>query len=165
MLLRRSYISYQYTLQRSWLSIPGENSRHLCLVVAPKLSSQTWYGRALDGMTLYSSLCVPVPTVGEPPWEWMEGKSSTSIPAAAWGAGARSHGVWNTRRRRRVQGPLLYTFMQDKGTLIQPKTRKVLGWPKSSFFFPPCKLALAVFNFIGNNFVRLYCDRCHISVH
>ena len=22
-----------------------------------------------------------------------------------------------------------------------------------------------VFNFIGNNFVRLYCDSCHISVH
>ena len=26
-------------------------------------------------------------------------------------------------------------------------------------------VGLAVFNFIGNNFVRLYCDSCHISVH
>ena len=42
----------------------------------------------------------------------------------------------------------------------------VLGWPKSPFgFFRKMALAaLAVFNFIQNNFVRLYCDSCHTSV-
>ena len=42
----------------------------------------------------------------------------------------------------------------------------LLGWPNSSGFF--CKMVLVrlvVFNFIWNNFVRLYCDTCHIRVH
>ena len=41
-----------------------------------------------------------------------------------------------------------------------------IGLAKSSFVFF-CKMALIslVFNFIQNNFVRLYCDSCHISVH
>ena len=38
----------------------------------------------------------------------------------------------------------------------------LLRWPKSLFSFP---VALLVFNFIWNNFVRLYCDSCHISMH
>ena len=33
------------------------------------------------------------------------------------------------------------------------------------FIFFPCKMALVALNFILNNFVSLYCDSCHISVH
>ena len=57
------------------------------------------------------------------------------------------------------------------------KTNKIeLGWSigngrswlaKNSFVFF-CKMALVVlvvFNFIQNNFVKLYCDSCHISMH
>ena len=45
--------------------------------------------------------------------------------------------------------------------------RNLLGWPKSLFRFF-CMMALVVLScsyFIINNFVRLYCDSCHIGVH
>ena len=47
---------------------------------------------------------------------------------------------------------------QDKIYWVGPTVRLV---------FSVCWLqqCLAVFNFIQNNFVRLYCDSCHISVH
>ena len=49
--------------------------------------------------------------------------------------------------------------------LVQKQTAcKPLGWPKSSFGFS-IRWRLVVLNFIQNNFVRLCCDRCHISVH
>ena len=44
---------------------------------------------------------------------------------------------------------------------------EVLGWPKISlvFFHKMDLVALSFFNFIWNNFVRLYCGTCHISMH
>ena len=38
---------------------------------------------------------------------------------------------------------------------------------QNSLFSFICMMAVVVlvFDFIGNNFVRLYCDNCHISVH
>ena len=43
----------------------------------------------------------------------------------------------------------------------------ILGWPKSPLHFSVQWLqqCLGVFNFIQNNFVRLYCDSCHIRVN
>ena len=46
-------------------------------------------------------------------------------------------------------------------------TKLVLGWPKSSFVFSLkiVVVALSCLNVILNNFVRLFCGGCHISVH
>ena len=33
------------------------------------------------------------------------------------------------------------------------------------FFYKMALVVLIDFNFIWNNFLRLYCDSCHISVH
>ena len=42
----------------------------------------------------------------------------------------------------------------------------ILGWPKDLFgFFCKTALVALVFNFIQDNFVRLYYDSSHISVH
>ena len=56
----------------------------------------------------------------------------------------------------------LPTSQQNKMKLI------LLDWPKSSlFFFSTRQLQqhLVAYNFIQNNFLRLYYDSCHISVH
>ena len=44
--------------------------------------------------------------------------------------------------------------------------RSLLGWPKFCYAFSLRALVLLSFlNFTWNNFVRLYCDSCHISMH
>ena len=47
------------------------------------------------------------------------------------------------------------------------KKQQLLGGPKSlfAFFYNMALVALVVFNFIQNNFVRLYCDSYYMSVH
>lgn len=41
----------------------------------------------------------------------------------------------------------------------------MLGWPKGlSFSYKMALLVQVVFNVIFNNFVRLYCDNCHINI-
>ena len=59
----------------------------------------------------------------------------------------------------------------DKRTRMPAAPRSLacvdLGWPKIWFgvFHLTAPGGLVVFNFIGNYFVTLYCDSCHISVH
>ena len=51
---------------------------------------------------------------------------------------------------------------------VKKFTQFVLGWPQSSFVFFSIRWLewhLVVFNFIQNNFVRFYCDSCHINMH
>ena len=53
------------------------------------------------------------------------------------------------------------------GMLIAMENIYILGWPKCFWVFSIRWLywCLVVFNFIRNNFVRLYCDSYHISMH
>ena len=44
---------------------------------------------------------------------------------------------------------------------------KIWGWPKSPLLYSHTMVlvVLSCFKFIGNDFVRSYCDSCHISIH